>query len=349
MTDATVSGAPGELEESATTTASDFDRIEKRTLVDRGGIPFREFKTTLKPRFLAVWLNLLPGHLMLAVILAGAVWAQSELPVAAAAGVAALGALLIGYVIAYIELFFHEAAHYNIARTRPLNDFLANLFLGSLIGQDIAQYRAIHFDHHRFLGTTRDTERSYFDPLTPGFILQSLTGIRVLKVVLVRQRAAKVAPASPAVQPKRSMFNRHLLCGLLLHAAILGALLGFRQWTAAAAWAAGVALVFPFFGAVRQVLEHRSENARPEVDYAAVDQGATNRIFGDGPLASTLGGAGFNRHLLHHWEPQISYTRFRELERYLLDTAAADALRGHRTTYWATFRALLKSNERRTA
>jgi fatty acid desaturase len=340
-------GSRTDLEESATATASDFDRIEKRTLQDRRGTSFRDYKNTLKPRYFIVWRSLLPGHLMLAATLCGVSWAQAALPLPAAAATAAAGALLIGYALAYIELFFHEAAHYNIAPGRALNDALANLFLGALIGQDIAQYRAIHFDHHRYLGTTRDTERSYFDPLTPGFILQSLTGIRVLKVILIRQRAGKATPASAAAQPKQSMFNRQLIFGVLLHAALLGTLLGFRQWGAAAAWAAGVAVVFPFFGAVRQVLEHRSEMARPDVDYSLTDHGAVNRMFGAGPLASTLGGAGFNRHLLHHWEPQISCTRLRELERFLLDTPAADALRAHQTTYLRTFAALLKSNVRR--
>jgi hypothetical protein len=44
--------------------------------------------------------------------------------------------------------------------------------------------------------------------------------------------------------------------------------------------------------------------------------------------------------LLHHWAPQISCTRLRELEAYLMDTAAAPALRERQTTYARTFRAL---------
>ena len=68
--------------------------------------------------------------------------------------------------------------------------------------------------------------------------------------------------------------------------------------------------------------EARNVFAQPEVGgasggaifatYCAACHGTSAK--GDGPLASTLGGAGFNRHLLHHWEPKISYTRFRELE-----------------------------------
>ena len=96
-------------------------------------------------------------------------------------------------------------------------------------------------------------------------------------------------------------------------------------------------MFFPFFGALRQLLEHRDEYADPTVDYAVIEHGAIHRLFGDGLIANTLGGVGFNRHLLHHWEPQVSYTRLRELECYLIDTESAVYLREHQTTYWQTF------------
>ena len=74
----------------------------------------------------------------------------------------------------------------------------------------------------------------------------------------------------------------------------------------------------PFFVSLRQTLEHRDEDAHPGSDYTRVDHGGdANRLFGDGPVANTLGSAGFNRHALHHWEPQVSLHRLRELERYL--------------------------------
>ena len=89
--------------------------------------------------------------------------------------------------------------------------------------------------------------------------------------------------------------------------------------------------------ALRQLLEHRGELPAPAEARAHVVCFATNRIFGDGILASTLGGAGFNRHLLHHWDPLISYTRLRELENFLLETEAEPYLRARQTTYWRTF------------
>ena len=88
---------------------------------------------------------------------------------------------------------------------------------------------------------------------------------------------------------------------------------------------------------LRPTLEHRDEKARKAVNYFKVPHGIINRLFGDGPIASTLGGAGFNRHLLHHIEPKISYTRLKEFERYLLDTRFKDEIKRHQTTYWETF------------
>jgi fatty acid desaturase len=337
-----MTGAFQELGPGAT--ASDFDALDKRTLVDRAGTAFLRFRQTLAPRFVRVWADLLAGYLALAALVLVA--AQTRLPGLALAAVAAAGAVGIGFVMAYIQLFFHEAAHYNIAPTRLRNDRLADALIGSLMGQSVAQYRAIHFDHHRYLGTTRDTERSYFDPLTPRFILESLAGVRVLKVLLTRQQAARGDTGVGGATRKGGMYNRQVLLGVALHGALLGLALWYRQWALLAAWTVGVATVFPFFGAVRQVLEHRDENARPDVDYRVVDHGAHNRVFGRGPLASTFGAAGFNRHLLHHWEPQVSYTRLADLEHFLQDSPAAPALAAHRRTYLGMFLTLLGESGR---
>jgi fatty acid desaturase len=65
-------------------------------------------------------------------------------------------------------------------------------------------------------------------------------------------------------------------------------------------------------------------------------------VFGDGLIARTFGGAGFNRHLLHHWEPGISYTRLPDLEHFLNDTDLRPIMESRKTTYgrvfWRLFR-----------
>ena len=98
---------------------------------------------------------------------------------------------------------------------------------------------------------------------------------------------------------------------------------------------------------VRTILEHRDDLVEATRDCTKVPHGAFTRTFGDGPLASTLGAAGFNRHLLHHWEPQVSYTRLRELEAFLMRTDVAPILERRRSTYVGTFVLLLRASRSR--
>ena len=137
----------------------DLDRIDRDSLVDSRGRAFKEYKRALRPRFFTVWVELLAGHAALLATALFVLIAEDRAPRWFPLTIA-FGAFGFGLAVAHIQLFFHEAAHYNIAKGRKLNDALANLLIGSLVGQDIRAYRAIHFDHHRFLGTPKDTERS---------------------------------------------------------------------------------------------------------------------------------------------------------------------------------------------
>lgn len=103
-------------------------------------------------------------------------------------------------------------------------------------------------------------------------------------------------------QRKLSNVNSQLLIGAALNGAIVIVAIMMSWYILAASWTIGILVVFPFFGAVRQLLEHRGEYAHKSQDYTLIPHGEVNRMFGDGPLASTLGAAGFNRHLLHSWE-----------------------------------------------
>ena len=325
-------------------TWSDLDAIDKGALVDAEGRAFKDYKRELRPRYAIVWRDILMGHVALVGIVVAVVIADRR-SFALSTVAVAVGALGIGFVLAYIQLFFHEAAHFNISPGRRANDALANAFIGVFVGQDIAAYRAIHFDHHRHLGTPQDTERTYFEALDARFVLESLTGIKILKVLMGRQRAARIddGASEASSAKKKSLFNKQLVLGASLHALIVGAAIWRGAWALVAAWLIGVGVVFPFFAAVRQVLEHRDAAARKDVDYRAVAHGPYTRLFATGPLARALGGAGFERHLLHHWEPQISYTQLAALEQYLERTPAGSLLRQHRTTYLATFVTLMRA------
>jgi fatty acid desaturase len=321
--------------------------LDKERLRDARGTSYRDFVRALAPRYGVVWLHIACGYAALlgsGLLVAALDGRWLGVLVERAIGVS-LGALLFGYALAFLHLFLHEAAHWNLAPSRVWNDRLANLLLGSFLGVDVRSYRPIHWEHHRHLGTTRDTERSYFEALSPRFVVESLTGIRVLRVLAGRRRALA---ATPTKGEERATGSRHQpLTAALLNLALLALLVLTGNHAVALAWALGLGVVFPFLASVRQVLEHRDERARAAVDYASVDHGAVNRMFGSGPLASTLGGAGFNRHLLHHLEPQLSYTRLAELERFLLGTEVREALLAHRATYLGTFVRLLRAGAAR--
>jgi fatty acid desaturase len=300
------------------------------------GTAYRDFRTTLSPRWWLIWLQLALGYGALAAILAGLAWLDPT----GLAGIPAalLGALAIGYVIAYLNNFFHESAHYNLVPGRRANDVITNLLMSWLFGSSIALYRRVHFQHHRALGTTMDSENSYFDPLRVRYLAEGLVGLRAVRAMR-RYRAVGEQASAAADDGERRLVWAALAA--VVNLAIIGSLGLAGYWVSAAAWGLGVLAFFPFFVTLRQVLEHRDEHADPELDYTKVDHGATNRLFGDGPVANTLGSAGFNRHALHHWEPQVSCTRLRSLERYLAETELAPALEKRRTTYWQTFLRLL--------
>jgi fatty acid desaturase len=305
----------------------------KNTLIGPDGQSYVDFRKTLTPRYGRVWAEIVAGHVALwgslAVILAaGPRWGWLlVIPIACA----------VGYAMAFLQLYFHEAAHFLLASTKANNDRLANAFIGLLVGQDIAAYRVVHFDHHRHLGTTEDTERGYFESLSIGFIAESALLLRVFKFLMARgPRIEKQAKT-----PRQRLM---LLGGISMHGGLLLALAGIGAWPAILAWIIGMASIFPLFASIRPLLEHRDVAASRDKDYAKEDHGEVHRLFSDGPIASTLGGAGFNRHLLHHWEPQISCTRLAELEAFLSKTNAAPVLDAARSDYRAVFVELLRAS-----
>src|SRR6266850_1585222 len=84
-------------------------------------------------------------------------------------------------------------------------------------GQSIAAYRTVHFGHHQNHGMPADSEHSYFDVLNMRFLVGSLFGVRVLKVVRERQKFAVETK-----QEIKSASRRAFVRGLLLNSLIVG-------------------------------------------------------------------------------------------------------------------------------
>jgi fatty acid desaturase len=326
-------GAPGPKPAS-----NDIPIALKSSLVDSGGVPYREFRNGLRPRWWLVWAHIALAYAALAGCLAALVAWDPGLPLAALAALG--GAVLVGYLLQFLSNFMHEAGHHNLLPGRRANDLVADLLLGWLLGSSVASYRRVHFQHHRALGTTEDSEISYFDALGIRYIVGSLLGVKAIEASRRRARVDREQDAD--AETRRSSRLAWVCWAAAVNLGLAAALVALGSVVAAAAWIAGLLVFFPFFSSLRQLLEHRSEEAEAGVDYTRVDHGAVNRLFGEGPLSSTYGSAGFNRHALHHWEPNVSYTRLKDIEDYLRRTEVADMVEARQTSYPAIFLRLLE-------
>lgn len=314
-----------------------ISKIPKSRLRSNSGLAYSDFKRDLKPLYWRVWRDILLGHVGLIIVSFMLIKAQSLGGLPGLAG-CLIGAVFFGYGFAYLNLFFHEAVHRNLAPSARWNDWLADWLIGIFFGQSIVAYRTVHFGHHQHHGTTMDTEHSYFDPLNTRFFLLTLFGVRAFHVAREREQlAGSVTDGSGS----HSGSKRALAGGLLLNGSVVICSLALGYWALAGAWVVGLVSIYPFLNALRQLLEHRDEFAGANVRYVETAHGKINRLFGDGLLAQTLGGAGFNRHLLHHWEPQLSYTRLKEIEGFVLDSEYGHLFQQRKTTYRKAFLELL--------
>lgn len=318
--------------------ADDYSRafaMLRGKLIGNNGERYAIFVRDLKPSYAIVYRDIATGYVLLIGSFALTVIAPAwHIPKLAAA---LFGACLIGYWVAYLQLFLHEGAHYNLAGTKERSDRICDFAISWLIGTTVRAYRPVHFQHHRQLGTTNDSEFTYFFPLNLVFLLKALFGIRAVEVLLFR-RAGSERTAAAAAKDKHDVL--WLAAGVTVHAAIVAISLYLGWWWAALAWILGIGMVFPFFGSLRQLLEHRDDTASAMTDFQTRNHGAYTRLFGSDLFSATFGGAGFNRHLLHHWEPQVSYTNLPELEAFLEGTDIKRIMDLRRTTYVAAFRRL---------
>lgn len=296
------------------------------------GRTWEDFRRTLAPRWAGVWLDLAIRYAFLAVGFAAAVVAGNGLGLL----LVPVFGLWIGFWLASIVLFMHEAAHYNLHPDKKLNDRLAQWAVCILIGDEIRRYRAVHWEHHLHLGQPEDTEVSYHYAPTLRCALENLVGIHLWRVFKEHHAGRDARTDAAAVARQRLA----LVSGFVLHGAILGAALWAGWYGAAAAWVFGVVVCFPFFSALRNQLEHRSTEAAVGVDYRTTPHGAVNRMFAASPFARAFGSAGFRRHLLHHWDPQISYSRFDDVESFLMQTEVAPEIDAVRTSYMEIWRVL---------
>jgi len=299
---------------------------------------WRKFRAGLKPKYWHAWAEI---NFCLAMLLGGyaahfgLAWRLGNLAGLAAAP---LFAAWLGFWLNAILTFGHEAAHYNLSASKSRNDLLADWSIWLFFPQSSKSYRKSHWQHHLHLGDPEDTEISYHNCASPWFLARAITGIYLLELM---SRYTLGRGANPKLKPTPSKQNRAARLGQILalaragttHAVLIGVPLYFHCYSTSVTWLVGAALAFPFFATVRQLLEHRAEDAHCAINYREVPHGPVNRLFGKNLFSRFYGAAGFNRHLLHHWDPTVSYTCFDEMERFFAGTRLQPEIEKSQTTY----------------
>src|SRR2546426_3257049 len=104
----------------------EFETVSKASIRNTAGLTFNDFRRSLRPKWVVVWTHILLAWLVLGL---------TAFLIARYGGTSLAGYLvsifgggfIFGYTIAFIQLFFHEAAHYNLAAERVTSDILANI------------------------------------------------------------------------------------------------------------------------------------------------------------------------------------------------------------------------------
>ena len=281
-------------------------------VVNDKGMSYATYRKSLKPDFTVTWLHI-GGGLLSIILFCGLSWyCETSLPGWSWIFIPVFS-FIIGFCIAYVNLFIHEAGHFYIHPDKKMNDMLANIFLCSWTGVDIKVYRKIHWQHHLQLATPTDTENSYFNPLNLSFILETLTGIHLLRVMT--NKSNKEFLGKDLVRRSKTM----LLIGAIINLTILFLAFYFAHWQFAITWILSMIIFFPFFATIRQISEHRDELASKDRQYYTTPKNKVSRIFSNSLLSRWFGPAGFNKHMIHHWDPHLPFTALKQAEHFLME------------------------------
>jgi fatty acid desaturase len=304
------------------------------------GIKYNEFKKQLKPKYLIVFRDIFIGYFILFFSFFSFLLIEYNYNSIFVYFVLPPFAVVIGFFIAYLQLFIHEAAHFNIHPKKKINDLLSNIFLGWFTGVYIQDYRIVHWEHHKKLGLVSDTENSYFNSLNFKFLLKTFFGLHILDVLKNRNKIVNKHDTNLHFSSKI-----YFLFSLLLNISLLILLVKFNFFLSALLWFVSIIVFFPFFASIRQLLEHRDISASSFTNYFQVNHGQTNRLFKQSFFAFFFGGAGFRNHLLHHLDMNISYTRLDEILLFLKKSNISSKINLNCFTYSSVFFKLLRRNE----
>jgi fatty acid desaturase len=237
----------------------------------------------------------------------------------------------------------HEGAHYLLSRSRKFNDTFCNFLAGWFILCDVDQYRITHIEHHRNLGSEFDPENAHMEKLDLTWLVSLISGFNTVRRISVRKQIRSNLGSRATGKP------RHLVVpflGLLLHSLILLFVYNILSFQTLVVWLFSTFFLTPALGILRNLLEHKYvESVDSAIWYQILGREkpadavlkVTTRTFTKSLLSRLYGSMGFTRHLLHHWDPSISFSNLGKVHKFLLETPLEANLRKVDSTFSSTF------------
>jgi fatty acid desaturase len=305
-------------------------------LTNASGQTYRDFRKTLNTNFFKVQFGIITTFVSMLLVVALAFTATSSVVLFALA----LPLALIQHRILNV---IHEGAHFLLSNNRNKNDLFCNLFSGWFILCDVDQYRITHIEHHRNLGTEFDPENAHMEKLDLTWLISVITGFATLRRLTTRAAHRK------KIGSRADTKLRHLIVpiiGVLIHLQVLIAMFLWASYPVLVFWALTTFFLTPALGIVRNLLEHKYvESVQPEIWYQILGReqpqnlvsSVTTRTFTHSALSKLYGSMGFTRHLIHHWDPAISFSNLEEVHNFLLDTKLGANLTMVDATFTRTF------------
>ena len=100
---------------------SNLEGISFNDVISSEGLSYTKFRQTLKPDYSKTWLHIISGLLSLCALLYIFIIVESKIPGWYLLTIPVFS-ILAGFIIAFINLFVHEAGHYYLHEDKKTND-----------------------------------------------------------------------------------------------------------------------------------------------------------------------------------------------------------------------------------